>query len=69
MRQCHCLGGIGDQITGYKRILHSRVYHCNSVTDGDRRKDDRCAACHCNAELDRFNKLVDVHMSRNDLVV
>ena len=69
MSQCHGLCGICDQVTCYKGIFHSNVSHCDSVTYCDRRKYNRCAASHCNAELYSIYNFVKVHMTRYDLVV
>ncbi len=69
MRQCHALGGICDQVTGHQGILHALVSHGDAVTDCDRRENYRCAAGHGNAHFNGIDDLVDVHVSRYDLVV
>ena len=69
MRQRHALGGICDQITGHQGILHALVSHGDAVTDCDRRENHRCTASHGNAHLNGIDDLVDVHVSRYDLVV
>ena len=43
--------------------------HGDAVTDCDRRENHRCTASHGNAHLNGIDDLVDVHVSRYDLVV
>ena len=67
--QSHGLGGVGDQITGNQRILHSGMSHGNTVANGDGREDDGCTAGHGHTQLYGLHDLVQIHMSRNDFVV
>ena len=69
MCQSHTLCRITDQISCHKGVLHTCMSHCNSVADCDRRKDDRSTACHCNTHLYCIYDLINIHMTRNDLIV
>ena len=69
VRQRHRLGGISDQVTGDEGILHASVTHRDTVTDCDRREHDRRSACHGYSLLYGFDDLVDIHMTRYDLII
>ena len=69
MCESHCFGGIGNQITGDKRIFHSNVSHSDAVANGNRGKHDGRTACHCHAELYGIYDFVEIHMSRYDFVI
>ena len=66
---CHSLCRICDQITGHQRIFHTGMSHSDTITYGDSREHDRCSSCHCNSHLYCLHDLVQVHMSRYDLIV
>ena len=68
---CHCHGfrGICDQVSGYQRVFHSNVSHCDTITDCDCREHNRCTACHCYAKFNCLCNLVKVHMTRYDFIV
>ena len=68
---CHCQGfcRICDQISCYKRILHTNMSHGDSVTNCDCRNHDRYSSCHCHSHLDCLCDLIQVHMPRNDLII
>ena len=69
MCKSHTFRRIGNKVTGNKRILHTCVTHSYTVTDSDSRENNRCTASHSYTELNGFNKLVDVHMAGNYLIV
>ncbi len=69
MSQCHSLGAVGDKVAGDEGILHTPMTHGNAVADCDSGEHYRRAARHCNAQLNGVHNLVDVHMSRDYLVV
>ena len=39
------------------------------VANSDSREYNRCSACHCNAHFNSFNYLVNVHVTRNYLII
>ena len=69
MRQRHTFCGIRDQIAGHQRILHTDMPHGNAVTDRDRRKHHRYAACLRHAKLYGVHDFIQIHMSWHNLVV
>ena len=69
MRNGHGFRGIGNQITGHQRVFHSDMAHRDSVADGDCRKHDRRAAGHGDALLHCVGNLIQIHVTRNDLVI
>ena len=69
MSHCHTLGGICDQISRHQRVLHSHMSHCNTITYCDCREHDRNASCHCHTLLNGVYNLIQVHMSRYNLIV
>ena len=68
MSQRHRLGRVGDQVAGDQRILHTDMSHRDAVTHRDCGDDDRGAARHRDAHLDRLRDLIEVHMTGDDLV-
>ena len=68
---CHCHGlcGICDQISCDQRIFHTDMSHGDTVTYSDGREHHRCSSCHGNAHLYCLHDLVQVHMSRYDLII
>ena len=69
MCQRHTFGGICDQITGNQRVFHADMSHSDTITDCDRRKYNRCAASHRYPQLHGIYNLVQVHVSRNNLII
>ena len=69
MGNSHCFGTVCDQFTADERILHAFVSHCDTVADGNSREDDRNTAGKGNALFNSINDLVQIHMSRNDVVL
>ena len=69
MRHCHSLCRVCNQISCYKRILHSNMSHRNSITDCDCRKYNRCSASHCNTLFYCIYDLIQIHMSWNDFII
>ena len=65
----HCLGGIGDQISGYQRIFHADMSHGDTVTDCDSRKYPGHAARQSHSHLYRFHDFIQVHMTRYDFII
>ena len=69
MCQRHTFGRICDQITGNQGIFHADMSHSDTITDCDRRKYNRCAASHRYTQLHGIYNLVQVHVSRNNLII
>ena len=69
MCQCHTLGGVSNQITGYQGVFHSNMSHGNTVTHCNGREYDRSSACHGYTLLYCIYNLVQMHMTRYDLIV
>ena len=69
MCQRHTFGGICDQITGNQGIFHADMTHSDTITDCDRRKYNRCSASHRYTQLHGIYNLVQVHVSRNNLII
>ena len=69
MGQSHTLGGVGDQISRHQGILHSHMAHGDTVADRDGRKYHRDAPRLGNTHLYGVDNLIQVHMSRHDLIV
>ena len=65
----HSLCRIGDQVAGDQRIFHSDMPHGNPVAYGDGRKYDRRSSCHGDSHLHCLYDLIQVHVSRNDLII
>ena len=69
MGDCHTLGGICNQISGYQGIFHADMSHGNSVTDCDCRKYHRHTAGLCNSKFHSLYNFIQIHMARNNLIV
>ena len=69
VRDCHRLCRIRDQIPRYQRILHTEMSHGNPVAYGNGREYDRRTARHGYSLLYCIDDLVQVHVSRNDLII
>ena len=69
MRHGHAFRAVADQISGHQGIFHADMSHGNAVTDGNGRKHEGRSARHCHSQLHSFNDLIQIHMSRNDLIV
>ena len=65
----HGFGGVGDQVTGDQRILHTFMAHGDAVTDGDGGENDGGAAGHGNAQLHGIHDFIEVHVTGDDLIV
>ena len=65
----HCLNGVCDQISGYQRIFHTDMAHCDTIAYSDRRELNRHSACFCHTKLCSLCQFVQIHMTRNDLIV
>ena len=69
MCHSHTLGGVSDQVTGYQGVFHSHMAHGNTIAYCNSREYDRGTACHSNTLLYCVYDLVQVHVSRHDLIV
>ena len=69
MSHNHSLGGVGNKIARYKRILHSDVSHRNTVTNGNSREHYGSTARHGYAKLYSLRNFIKIHVPGNDLVV
>ena len=69
VRYCHAFGTVRNQIPCHKGIFHPDMSHGNTVTHSDGREYHRCAAGHCHPQFHRFHNFIQVHMSRNDLII
>ena len=69
MRLGHALRGVRDQVSCDQGILHADMSHRDTVADSDRGKYYRHAACHRDADPYSFRDLIQIHVSRNDLIV
>ena len=65
----HTLCGICDQFAGYQGIFHTDMSHGDTVTHSDGRKDDGGTTRHSHTKLYRFCDFIQIHMTRNDLIV
>ena len=65
----HTFGRIGNQISGNKGILHSDVSHGNTVTYGNGWENNRYTTGLRNPHTNRVHNLIDIHVTRYDLVV
>ena len=65
----HCFGRVCNQVTRNEGILHPNVAHGNSVTNGNGREHDRCAACSRNPCLNGFCDFIKIHMPGNNFIV
>ena len=65
MSLCHTFNGISNEFACYKRIFHSLMAHCNTVTDTNCRKFYWSSAGHTHARLYSFGNSVKFNMARN----
>ena len=65
----HTFRAVTDQISRHQRIFHADVAHGYAVTDCNRRKHNGGSSRHRHSQLYGFHDFVQVHMSRNDLII
>ena len=65
----HCLGGVGNQVTGNQGVLHAHVAHGDAVAHGNGGELHGGAAGGTDSSLDRLGNLVQVHVAGDDLIV
>ncbi len=65
----HALRGVGYQIPGHQRVLHTLMAHGDPVTHRDGGKHYGGSPCHSHTLLHRVHNLVQIHMSRNNLII
>src|SRR5699024_9196764 len=65
----HGLCGVRDQVSCHQGVLHADMSHGNAVTDGNGREHDGRSACHGNSHFYSLDDLVQVHVTRHDLIV
>jgi hypothetical protein len=60
---------ISDQLPAGKRKLHTRVVHCDTITDTDRPDLKGCAASGSHAGFDGIGNLAQMRMAGNNLAI